>query len=302
MSETSEGSLFEEHKANSQKQALLDEWINPNIEGAGNKQTSEIWQRYRQMRLPLKAVTESMDNHYSAWKALKEREFTVIGVQGLPELTARYRTSVRNSESIATLELCLRQGDTVSPVFDVRLLEATVNDEPTVAITALQRYTNEELRTVNKPFESKKSSAILSLKDADTQRYQEYTKETQQIDKLEKALGLDLSTIGVIVAAAFAQARGARQLLLIPYAKQFEIAQHLKAQDEFAIENNYDTTAEKLGFKDNATEFKGWHGLKANDGVRTVTIPEEKIKQLGEIAQGIGQVTLNNFTQALNNV
>lgn len=250
--------------------------------------------------------------HIENLEKLTGKEITIFKAEGLPELVIRYRTSIKGeTEGIATIELCLKEDDKVSPIFHTRLLEFPAMGRDSLVVTAMQRYTNEKLDTVEKPFYTGRQLGKLSmgepvvgkepLRVSDPKRYDEYKNETRQIAQLERHIGENMETICLLTAVAFARSKGDRQIISTTYENQYWIRLHkgLGDLDDISVQNNYDPAATRLGFELEATT-KNWWILKDDIGGRSPTIDQDHLNDLNAAAIGIAQKTFAGFNEALN--
>lgn len=279
----------------------------------------DIWAQLRFMgfKQPLvedteQAINEFQKNHDKTLSRLKDQEVTLFRASGLPSITARYRESIPNSESIGTFEICLEERGVVSPVYHVRLMELSVNQKPTLVITAIQRYTDEHLTTVGKPhlYKGKNGTiqGIPSLEDKNPQRYSQYREETRLINKIERALNLEFPEICFLTVLAFAKANGNRQIMLTPYARQLSVCRNKefeklqatfnKPVDKIRITNIYDPLAERFGLKKDP-DFEDWWVLKGNPDDISLTLPESIYQKLNPVLRGIAQNAFSRFSEIL---
>lgn len=248
-----------------------------------------------------KAAQNIAINHDENMKQIGGKEIVIFEDDTSPSLLVRYRESIKGyTESPATLEICLSEQGTVSPVYHISVFETVVNGLPTVVISALQRYKDEKLSTAEKPYIYPDIHGVTHrvppLKEVDPRRYEEYQKESYKLEKLERKLEAPMPVIGSLVALAYARSKGAKQFILIPYQNQVWVKKHEQLKDNVVVPNVYDPTAHTLGMEP-LPENNGLWSLRVGPNEAMVTMPEEYYNSLPLSAKGIAQRSLDGFTK-----
>lgn len=221
---------------------------------------------------------DAAEKHIQLMRQIGNKEFVIFRDISFPSISFRYRDSIPSgSEGISTIELGLKlDKDTISnPIFHSRFMRFDHKGSSYFAITALQRYTDERLSPVAKPFFSTEELQKIRLgisvkgldpiKVKDPHRYGRYQKETAQINRLEEALGISIPDIAFTICAALAKACGDERLLLSSYQNQLWVKEHNRDSDHTEVPNFYDPTADFFGLS-MATDLLGFYEIDGRNG------------------------------------
>jgi hypothetical protein len=122
--------------------------------------------------------------------------------------------------------------------------------------------------------------------------FEEYQKETQMMNRLERNIKHPFSTIATVVTLALAKSLGVQKMFVTTYENQIWVKKHRDNKinypglDPFEIPNIYDPAAEALGM----VKENGWWRLDAELG-NLVFSPS---------LRGVAQSAFDGFNGLLN--
>lgn len=204
---------------------------------------------------------------------------------GVPVLTCSHITGSMYEGAPSMLQLQFLTPQGIRPVFEMRFIEYPLADgRGCVALTEMQRYTDEHKRYVTKHL-----SHHFTLREENEERWKQYQQESVWLDKLKHETGLDVSQIGVTTLIALAQAKGISAMSIVPFDRQHYV-QMRRRHGYLGVPNIYDTTAEHFDF-----EHRGSWVL--DSGNSPLVVQPETLARYPYM-RIIGSIALTNFIQA----
>ena len=220
---------------------------------------SSIFENFKTMHLDgitaevPEAVAQFTKNHADNLEKLEHNDISLARLDNDGQITAIYKTSNGLHESIATIQIDFSQNGVSVPAFQARFMELEVNGQPTLVVTALQKYTDEE-------------ATIARLKKENPKRLEKLTKDSALLEKVEHKFGFKFETLALLTVLALAKAKGEKQALLVPYEYQLWKQFHENNKDGVVIPNVYDPIAKLVGMR-RSSEVNSWWMLRNNGPV-----------------------------------
>lgn len=229
------------------------------------------------------------EEHLELLAKIGGKNFLIFSTTSLPRVSVRYRTSLRgNSEGIGTLQFEFYG----KPIFHARLMWLRDADYEGMVVLALQRYTDEKMTTVEKPYITSPNDLSIvaeapSLKDSNPERYSEYLLETKQIKRFEMVTGTPFQHVVLATCLSLAKATGEKRVYLTEYNNQYWVKVHQRRGDGTVVPNIYDSSAQVFGMEDSEL-LPGFWELGGESG--EITFPEA--------SKAIENPTLNAIAQS----
>jgi hypothetical protein len=274
--------------------------LQQHLKAIGIPPNPEVSGLFSTLRSYIDYASQAAQAHIDLLSKLQHKKITLVTDNRIPRLSCRYRRSIHGpTEGISTIEFLLDH----KPVLHLRFMCLEYEKQPSLFVTAMQRYTDENLSIISDPpkhslnyFLNTILSVLIgegmSLKDVDPARFCAYQKESKLIERFENSTNSKLHHLVLGTAMALAKANSYKQFFLTTYDNQLWVKTHRKKGHKTQIPDIYDSTATYFAMN-NSKQLPGFWHIDGRDG--GITLPTNSSARNNIVVMSVAQRAYQQF-------